>query len=330
MRMLDLLLFPIPSMIKIVKKIGFFLFSNKSVEGELPFSSNLVKGKNCIIEPTASLNYSREGMIVLEGGNYIGKFVEIGPIQKISIGTNTSIQDRCILLGDITIGRHCLFASNVYVSSGRHYFDLKPEWYIKDQDALVAASPELKKKHSKKVVIEDDCWLGANVVVMSGIKIGKGSVIGANSVVTKDVAPYSIMAGSPAKLVKTRLDFKAKSELLFSNDTDLPYFYSGFLCGQSDLTEYRPKGGIRVLNTFSLILAVEGKKNITVSLGVLSSQAIKITYNNQSHSITRGNFNSITFELAKGELHEFRLSDETNVQSFLDHHCVLLKSVITE
>ena len=63
--------------------------------------------------------------------------VEIGPLTKISLGNNTSLQDRCILLGDIEIGKSCLFAPNVFISSGRHYFDLHPEMYIKDQDELV-------------------------------------------------------------------------------------------------------------------------------------------------------------------------------------------------
>ena len=57
---------------------------------------------------------------------------------------------------------------------------------------------------SGPVIIEDDVWLGANVVVLPNVKIGKGAIIGANAVVTKNVAPYSIMGGVPAKFIKYR------------------------------------------------------------------------------------------------------------------------------
>jgi galactoside O-acetyltransferase len=53
-------------------------------------------------------------------------------------------------------------------------------------------------------VIEDDCWLGAGVTVMDGVRVGRGSVIGAGAVVTHDVPPYSIMAGVPARSIGSR------------------------------------------------------------------------------------------------------------------------------
>ena len=54
------------------------------------------------------------------------------------------------------------------------------------------------------IIIEDDCWLGSHVTVTKGVRIGKGSVIGANSVVTKDIPPYSVAVGTPAKVIKKR------------------------------------------------------------------------------------------------------------------------------
>ncbi len=56
----------------------------------------------------------------------------------------------------------------------------------------------------KPVVIEDDVWIGSRVIILPGVTIGKGSVIGASAVVTKSVPPYSVVAGNPAKIVKTR------------------------------------------------------------------------------------------------------------------------------
>jgi len=164
-------------------------------------------GANSSIDLTAILSTSENGLIKLAGNNFIGRNVEIGTAGEIVLGEHTSIQDRCILLGDIEVGAYCLFATDVYISSGRHYFNHIAEYYIADQDEIVSKDPQLKKNHSRKVTVEDDCWLGKNVVVMAGLTIGKGAIVGANSVVTKSVEPYNIVAGSPAKFIKKRLEF---------------------------------------------------------------------------------------------------------------------------
>jgi acetyltransferase-like isoleucine patch superfamily enzyme len=54
------------------------------------------------------------------------------------------------------------------------------------------------------VVIEDDCWIASNCIILAGVTVGKGSVVAAGSVVTKDVPPYSVVAGSPATIIKSR------------------------------------------------------------------------------------------------------------------------------
>lgn len=53
------------------------------------------------------------------------------------------------------------------------------------------------------IFIEDDCWIGGNTVILPGVRIGKGSTIGASSVVTKDIPPYSVAVGSPCRVIKT-------------------------------------------------------------------------------------------------------------------------------
>jgi acetyltransferase-like isoleucine patch superfamily enzyme len=56
----------------------------------------------------------------------------------------------------------------------------------------------------KEVIIEDDCWIAANSILLAGVTIGKGSVVAAGSVVTENVPPYSVVAGVPAKWIKSR------------------------------------------------------------------------------------------------------------------------------
>ena len=72
----------------------------------------------------------------------------------------------------------------------------------------------------KWVIIEDDVWIGTRAIILPGTRIGKGSIIGAGSVVTKDVPQYSIVGGNPARILKTRLpqqDTTSNAEFLKDN-----------------------------------------------------------------------------------------------------------------
>jgi hypothetical protein len=75
----------------------------------------------------------------------------------------------------------------------------------------------------RPIWVQDDCWLGTNVVVCPGVTIGKGSVVGANSVVTHDVMPYSVVAGSPARMIGRRLEWVPPPSLDPAREVDHPY-----------------------------------------------------------------------------------------------------------
>lgn len=94
--------------------------------------------------------------------------------------------------GGVEIGSNVIMGPGCIIHSANHKFDrtdipIRLRGYIKAQ-----------------VRIEDDCWLGANVIVLPGVTIGKGSVIGAGSVVTESIPPYSVAVGNPAKVVRSR------------------------------------------------------------------------------------------------------------------------------
>jgi acetyltransferase-like isoleucine patch superfamily enzyme len=92
----------------------------------------------------------------------------------------------------VEIGDHCMFANGCFVTDGNHRFD--------DPDKPVTWQGFTSKGPTR---IGDNVWCGANVVITSGVTIGHRSVIGANSVVTRDVPPFSIAAGSPARVLRT-------------------------------------------------------------------------------------------------------------------------------
>jgi acetyltransferase-like isoleucine patch superfamily enzyme len=116
---------------------------------------------------------------------------------EISIGPNCFIGHNSFLQAfrgtKIEIGKNVLIASGTNIIASNHNFSSINE-PIKTQD-----------EKGIGIIIEDDVWIGANVTILDGIKIGKGSVIAAGSVVTKNIEPYSIAGGIPARQIKSRL-----------------------------------------------------------------------------------------------------------------------------
>ena len=91
------------------------------------------------------------------------------------------------------IGRYVMFASEVVVLGGDHRFD------VVGVPMMFAGRPEIPE-----TVIEDDVWVGYRAVIMAGVRVGRGSIVAAQSVVTKDVEAYSIVGGAPARVIGTR------------------------------------------------------------------------------------------------------------------------------
>ncbi|NES04238.1 MAG: acyltransferase [Okeania sp. SIO2F4] len=113
--------------------------------------------------------------------------------QEIEIGDHSYLGPyTCLSGGSIKIGKNCLIASHSGIYANNHTF----------ADPLVNIREQ--KSSFKGIVIEEDCWLGSGVRVVDGVKIGKGSVIGAGAVVTKDIPPYSVAVGVPAKVISKR------------------------------------------------------------------------------------------------------------------------------
>jgi acetyltransferase-like isoleucine patch superfamily enzyme len=115
--------------------------------------------------------------------------------QNIYIGDRTNINRYCCLWASpharIVIGKNCLTGSNVTVLTSK--YSINGRRNFRDNPSI-----------EMDVIIEDDVWLGANVVVLPGVKIGRGSVIGAGTVVSKDVPPFSVIVGPGGKKIKTR------------------------------------------------------------------------------------------------------------------------------
>jgi acetyltransferase-like isoleucine patch superfamily enzyme len=118
-------------------------------------------------------------------------------VGDILIGDRTRIGIGNVLIGPVTIGNDVMLAQNVVLSGLNHSYE------------DVNVSPSRQPVSKSLISVSDEVWIGANVTVTSGVSIGKHSVIGSGSVVTKNVPPYSVAVGNPARIVK-KYNFEKK------------------------------------------------------------------------------------------------------------------------
>jgi acetyltransferase-like isoleucine patch superfamily enzyme len=114
--------------------------------------------------------------------------------EGLSIGNNVAMNNNVWInaSGSVIIGNYVLIGPRVIIHSANHKY----------QNPFI---PIQKQGHSfKKVIIKDDVWIGAGAIILPGVRIGQGSIIGAGSVVTTDVPPYTVVAGVPARKIKNR------------------------------------------------------------------------------------------------------------------------------
>lgn len=171
--------------------LHFFFFRNKSI-GNQNFISTTSRGlKN----------------LKLENNIKIPEFCQFNG--SIKIGSFTTLGVHNYFHGDIEIGRYCQIGGYVAIHSTNHPLSY-PTTYI-NHNLLGGMMQKLKT--SKKVVIGNDVWIGHGVIILQGVYVGDGSILAAGSIITKDVEPYTIVGGNPAKLIRKRFSDNLISEL---------------------------------------------------------------------------------------------------------------------
>ncbi len=131
-------------------------------------------GDGALLEPGVWLTAPAEARIRIGAGTFLNRNVMVAAVALVEIGD------------------HCMFANGCFVTDGNHRFD-DPERPVPWQGFDTKGPTR----------IGDNVWCGANVVVTSGVTIGERCVVGANSVVTGDLPPFSIAAGAPARVLRT-------------------------------------------------------------------------------------------------------------------------------
>jgi acetyltransferase-like isoleucine patch superfamily enzyme len=149
------------------------------------------RGRRSIIRRTARMDVMPFRKFEIGNRTIIEDFACINNgIGDVTIGDNVMIGIGSVLTGPVAIGNNVIMAQHVGVSGLNHgYADIHTP--IRDQ-----------KCTALPVRIEDDCWIGTNAVITAGVTIGKHAVVAGGSVVTKDVPPFSIVGGNPARVLK--------------------------------------------------------------------------------------------------------------------------------
>ena len=161
--------------------------------GNIVHEFSHISNTKLVLEENSTLSLDEDWTIIDKGC-----VVYVGKDKNLSIGSRTYISSNVKILAhdNISIGKECLIASGVQIFAG----DGHPIY----QDG-VRINPDVP------VVIEDNVWLGSRALILKGVTVGKGSIVAAGAVVTKDVPPNSIVAGNPAKIIKQNINWKEKS-----------------------------------------------------------------------------------------------------------------------
>lgn len=165
----------------------------------------LKKNGDITIHNKSIFSYDDIKNITLGKGVYIGAFTVIDSTNysikyknsKLIIGENTYIGELNNLRasgGIISIGANCLISQNVSIIAANH--NTEKSSHIREQEWST---------NKNGVTIDEDVWVGAGSIILPGVKIGKGAIIAAGSLINKDVEPYTIVGGIPAKKIRDRI-----------------------------------------------------------------------------------------------------------------------------
>ncbi|NVK17371.1 MAG: CatB-related O-acetyltransferase [Methylocystaceae bacterium] len=159
--------------------------------------------------------FSEKHLSFTEEGTNSDLIQAIHHIEDIFIGRKTYMLDGGMLSPHTVIGRYCSISRSVFIGNSNH-----PMQFLSTGSTPWPDRPETPPE--KYTIIGCDVWIGANSTILQGRNVGHGAVIGAGSVVTKDIPPYAIAVGNPATVIKYRFDTETIKGLLETKWWTLP------------------------------------------------------------------------------------------------------------
>jgi phosphonate metabolism protein (transferase hexapeptide repeat family) len=162
-----------------------------------------------VIEPTVKQREATIGRCCEVLGDTAIEYTELGDYSYLGPGC---------MVADAEIGKFCAIAAQVRIGApnhpldrpSQHRFTYCPEYYTADAQR---DHTFFRQRRADRVVIGNDVWIGHAVIVMPGVKVGDGAVLAAGAVVTRDVAPYTIVGGVPARQIRERFSRETAAQL---------------------------------------------------------------------------------------------------------------------
>ena len=149
------------------------------------------KGKHAIVRNRTRMDVFPYNEFNLGANSVIEDFATVNNgVGDVNIGHHTIVGMGNVIIGPVTIGNEVMLAQNIVISGLNHGYE------------DVTISPRQQKEICKQIIISDDVWIGSNVVITAGVTLGKHCIIGAGSVVTKDIPEFAVAVGNPAKVIK--------------------------------------------------------------------------------------------------------------------------------
>jgi len=191
---------------KALRKIYFFAFPERIASGSTP-EFNCILGENSKIYAQANINNPsaiKANITIGKHTHIAGNLTVWANAGKIEIGDSSFIGEGSRVFS----ARHIKIGDRVQIAHGCNIFDNnihsldsveRQQEYVQN---ITGGLVKLFSLKEKEVIIEDDAWLGASVIVLKGVTIGKGAIVGAGSVVTKDIPDHTIAVGNPARVIR--------------------------------------------------------------------------------------------------------------------------------
>jgi len=176
-----------------------------SVPAIIQFHRNAIVGKGvefgwcagCVNKST------RDNIVIGDHCSIWGRLV-CNDVGKITIGSYTTIRYKTLVgsAASVAVGCFCIISNNVIIMDNNNHPTGPTERIELCKSGFYSELWDWKHSEKKPVTIGDNVWIGERAIILKGVEIGPGAIVGTSSVVTKDVPPYSVVAGNPAKVVK--------------------------------------------------------------------------------------------------------------------------------
>tara|TARA_R110000850_G_scaffold238835_2_gene363499 strand:- start:5219 stop:5788 length:570 start_codon:yes stop_codon:yes gene_type:complete len=184
-----------------------FIFYFLKIYSKLLFRKNSTFGKKFVSGPYGSCtnNSGNLGNILIGDNCEVHGSLISGIQGQIIIGNFTTLRynTRVFSVSNIFIGSHVIISNNVTIYDNNNH-PISPSFRLKmSESGFYSDLWGASYSESSPIIIEDNVWIGERCYILKGVTIGKGSIIGLNSVVTKNIPPFSIAVGNPARVVKS-------------------------------------------------------------------------------------------------------------------------------